>query len=247
MAAAMTSDSEFQSTGTDDASARVDPADPPSATTGVPIALAEQVADHLRDLVVRGVLKPGEHVVERRLCVQLGVSRTPMREALKLLRADGLVEISRNKGARVTEYSGEDAIALFEVIGALEGAAAERVAGRIDGGTLAFLEARHAEMQAHYEAGRLDAYFQINTIIHDAIVDGCGNPLLAESRRRLMLRARRGRYMAIMDEARWRQAMDEHETLMLALRRRDRAAAGAVWRQHLQNTGRSVAEALTAR
>jgi DNA-binding GntR family transcriptional regulator len=213
--------------------------------TEVPIALAEHVAHHLRDLVVRGVLKPGEHIVERRLCREIGVSRTPMREALKLLRADGLVEISRNRGARVTDYSAEDAIALFEVIGALEGAAAERVAAGLDEDALAHLEAMHAEMRSHYDAGRLDAYFGLNTAIHDAIVDGCGNALLAESRRRLMLRARQGRYMAIMDAERWRQAMNEHETLMVALRRRDPAKAGAVWREHLRSTGDSVAAALS--
>jgi DNA-binding GntR family transcriptional regulator len=211
-----------------------------------PVALAERVADRLRDLVVRGVLGPGEHIVERRLCAELDVSRTPMREALKLLRADGLVEISRHRGARVTRYSAEDALALFEVIGALEGVAAERVAHVMDDVTLAGFEALHAAVREHFEAGRLDAYFAANTAMHDAIVAQCGNALLAESRQRLMLRARRGRYMAIMDAARWREAMDEHETLMTALRDRDAPAAGAVWRRHLEKTGRAVAAALAS-
>ena len=87
-------------------------------------ALAERVANEIGDMVIRGALCPGERIVERRLCEVLGVSRTPMREALKLLRQDGLIEISRNCGARVTPYEAEDAEQLFEVIAALEGMAA---------------------------------------------------------------------------------------------------------------------------
>lgn len=210
-----------------------------------PVALAEQVADHLRELVIRGVLEPGEHIVERRLCAQLAVSRTPMREALKLLRADGLVEISRNRGARVTAYSPDEARHLFDVIAALEGAAAEQLAGRLDAATLEGFEALHADMRAHHRAGSLDPYFSVNTQIHDAIVAQCGNPLIGESRARLMLRARRGRYMAIMEADRWREAVDEHEMLMEAFRAGDAGAAGAVWRRHLSNTGVSVERALS--
>ncbi len=209
-----------------------------------PVALAERVADHLRDLVVRGALAPGQRIVERRLCAELKVSRTPMREALKLLRQDGLVEISRNCGARVTGYDGRSAIDLFEAIGALEAAAAERIARVLDAATLARLEALHTQMLAYFDAGRLDAYFDVNSQIHDMIVEGCGNEVLVESRRRLMLLARRGRYMAIMDGARWRQAVAEHETLMRALRARDGAGAHAIWRAHLANTGLAVATAL---
>jgi len=211
-----------------------------------PVALAERVADQLRDLVVRGVLAPGQRIVERRLCAELGVSRTPMREALKLLRQDGLVEISRHCGARVASHDGRGAVDLFEAIGALEAAAAARVARTLDDDGLARFEALHAQMAAHFDAGRLDPYFALNTMIHDALVATCGNPVLETSRARLMLLARRGRYMAIMDAARWRQAMAEHETLMRALRARDAEAAHAVWRAHLINTGLSVAGALAS-
>lgn len=210
-----------------------------------PVALAERVADHLRDLVVRGALAPGQRIVERRLCAELKVSRTPMREALKLLRQDGLVEISRNCGARVTSYDGRSAIDLFEAIGALEAAAAERITRMLDAATLERFEALHAQMLTYFDDDRLDAYFDVNSRIHDLIVDGCGNAVLADSRRRLMLLARRGRYMAIMDAARWRQAVSEHETLMRALRARDEAGAHAIWRAHLANTGVAVANALT--
>ncbi|MEL6523361.1 MAG: GntR family transcriptional regulator, partial [Pseudomonadota bacterium] len=78
------------------------------------------MAEVLRTRILRGELKPGQHVVERKLCAELDVSRTPMREALKILRQEGLVEILKNRGARVTPYSAEDALNLFEVISTLE-------------------------------------------------------------------------------------------------------------------------------
>jgi DNA-binding GntR family transcriptional regulator len=207
-------------------------------------AATERTAEALRDMVIRGALKPGEHLVERRLCAALGVSRTPMREALKLLAHDGLVDLSPHRGARVAPYDSAEAGALFEVIAALEGLAACALAQRVDAATLGRLEALHAAMHDHFRAGRLDAYFDVNSAIHDAVIEAAGNPVLAESHRRLMLQARRGRYMAIMDAERWRQAIGEHDLLMAALRVGDAAAARAVWERHLRNTGASVAAAL---
>ena len=215
-------------------------------TTEEPTVLAETVAEALREQIVRGELLPGERIVERTLGVTLQVSRTPIREALKLLRSDGLVEISKNRGARVAGYSVKEARDLFDVIGALEGMAAERVAKAMTGEQLAALETLHAAMLAHYYNRELDDYFAANSAVHDAIVTVAANEALAESHGRLSLRARRGRYMAIMDATRWRQAVDEHEALMRAFRAGDAPAAGRIWTEHLHHTGESVAEALMA-
>ncbi len=208
-------------------------------------ALAEQVAAHVRDLIIRGVLRPGERIVERRLCQSLGVSRTPMREALKLLWQDSLVELSRNRGARVAPYGAPEAKSLFEVIATLEAMAAACFCRQASPDTMARLETLHEQMLSHRKALRLDDYFDTNSAIHDLIIEGAGNATLAESHRRLMLRARRGRYMAIMDDARWEQAVQEHEALMATLRAGAAEAAGAVWREHLLNTGRSVVSVLS--
>ncbi|MFN3614236.1 MAG: GntR family transcriptional regulator, partial [Rubrimonas sp.] len=107
-------------------------------------ALAERVAAHLRDMVIRGALKPGQRIVERRLCETLGVSRTPMREALKLLRQDGLIELNRNRGARVAPYGAEDAEQLFDVIAAMEGLAAASFARNAPDAARAGRAGRHA-------------------------------------------------------------------------------------------------------
>lgn len=207
-------------------------------------SLTAQAAAALRDMIVRGALKPGERIVERKLCAGLDISRTPMREALKLLEHDGLVELSKNRGARVANYSAEDALQLFEVIGALESIAAARFCADASTDQLSQLRLLHDQMLSEFRAGALDRYFDVNSRIHDLIVDECGNAVLSASRRRLMLLAKRGRYAAIMDEARWRQAVDEHCALMEAMDRRDVAAAEDIWRWHLMNTGASVAAAM---
>jgi DNA-binding GntR family transcriptional regulator len=228
----------------DDGAVALNDGEAPAPPAGDGDALAERVAAHLRDMVIRGALKPGERIVERRLCETLGVSRTPMREALKLLRQDGLIELTRNRGARVAPYGAEDAEQLFDVIAAMEGLAAASFARNATDAARARLEDLHAAMVGLRRAQRLDEYFDANSAIHDLIIEGAGNPVLAESHRRLMLRARRGRYMAIMDSARWDQAVREHEALMGAVRAGAAAAAETIWREHLLNTGRAVAAAL---
>jgi DNA-binding GntR family transcriptional regulator len=207
-------------------------------------ASAEWVAERLRDMIVKGDLPPGARIVERKVSADLNVSRTPVREALKLLRADGLIEISMHRGAQVTPYTRKEAEDLFDLISVIEGLAAERLAERLTGQTLRRLEALHARMLEEYAARDASAYFDTNTEIHDTIVAEAGNLILAESHRRVMVRARRGRFMAIVDADRWRQAVDEHEAVMAAFRARDAEVAGAIWREHLRHTGETVAEVL---
>lgn len=207
-------------------------------------AMALAVGRHLRDAIVTGQLKPGDRIVERRLSAELNVSRTPIREALKLLEGDGLVVISRNRGAEVTGFSPREAMLLFDVISVLEGLAARRLAETITADTLARIEDLHAQMVYHYGRSQIDPYFETNSAIHDLVVGACGNPELAATHARLMLRARRGRYMAIMSPDRWRQSVAEHDALMVALRARDPDAAAKVWTAHLCHTGDTLAEAL---
>lgn len=207
-------------------------------------AVAEWVATVLRDRIVKGALPAGARIVERQLSTELQVSRTPIREALKLLRADHLIEISRHKGAQVTVYSAQQAVELFDVISALEGLAAERLAATITDEKLARIEGMHARMLEFFHAGNADAYFDVNSEIHDTIIALCDNGILVQTHTKMMARARRGRFMAIVDPDRLREAVGEHEQLMQALRARDADAARRIWRDHLLHTGRTVAEVL---
>lgn len=207
---------------------------------------AQRVLSVLRDMIIRGELQAGSRIVERTLCAQLNVSRTPMREALKLLEIDGLIEISQHRGARVCAFTASEALELFEVIAALEGLAAELAAARMGDAQIAELATLHQAMRREFDAGDRDAYFDMNTTVHQAIVAAAANRSLQVTHQNLMLRAKRGRYMAIVSEARWRQAIEEHDQLMAAFARRDGAEAGRIWRLHLIHTGETVAHVIAA-
>lgn len=210
-------------------------------------AAAEQVAAILRDRIVKGELAPLDRIVERRLSTELNVSRTPVREALKLLEADGLIEITLHRGAIVSEYRPEDAFVLFDVIAVLESLAARRVCETITPERLQHLEDLHGAMLDHHNAGNTNAYFDANTLIHDFIVATSANPVLIATHERLMIRARRGRFLAIMNPERLTQAVAEHEDLMHAFRNGHADDAGRVWDTHLRHTGETVADVLRTR
>lgn len=209
-------------------------------------AVAARVADILRDRIVKGELAPWDRLIERRLSAELAVSRTPVREALKLLEADGLIEISLHRGAQVVPYRADDAQRLFDVISVLEGLAARRLTERLTPEVLHRLEDLHAQMLAFHRRGETQQYFDINTVIHDLIVEACENPVLAETHRRLIARARRGRFLAIMEPERLAQAVSEHEAVMCAFRDRDTEMAARIWEQHLRHTGSTVTDVLRA-
>lgn len=203
-----------------------------------------QVANRLRDMIVHGDLKPGEKVPFAALAADLGVSLTPLREACKVLAEDGLVEQTPNRGVRILPYTAAEATALFEVIAELESLAARLAALRMSDDDLANLEALHEQMRGEYESRSKDTYFDINSRIHRTIVALSGNAVLIGTHTKLMVRANRGRYIAIVNEDRWSEAMEEHEAVMDAFRRRDSEAAHSIWRTHLARSGEAVSAVL---
>lgn len=206
-----------------------------------PTAIAQWVADVLRDRIVKGSYPPGARLVERKISAELEVSRTPVREAIKLLDADGLIGISRNKGAQVLQLGPEEARKIFDVIAVLESLAAERFAEALAPEQLETLEELHDRMMVFHKIGSHMDYFDTNSEIHDFIMENCGNPIVIETHKRLMARARRGRFLAIMRPERLIEAVAEHEALMAALRQGDAAAVAQIWRAHLLHTGETLA------
>ncbi|WP_167620223.1 GntR family transcriptional regulator [Paracoccus ravus] len=202
---------------------------------------AEDIARGLRDRIIRGELVAGQRLVERDIAEWYAISRTPIREAIKILAAEGLVVLRPNRGAEIASFDRETASNLFKVIAELEALAAREFAERMTSSQFNELESRHDLMLRHFQRRELESYFFVNSSIHDLIIRECGNPILCEAHERLMMRARLGRHMALLDEARWREAVDEHEQLMTALRRHDSAAAAGIWRRHLLNSGRALA------
>ncbi|MDO5642192.1 MAG: GntR family transcriptional regulator [Paracoccus sp. (in: a-proteobacteria)] len=208
---------------------------------------ARRIADLLRDRIVREILPPGSRLIEREISQELGVSRTPVREAIKELAAEGLVDLRPNRGAEVATFDPRRAEDLFEVLAELEALAVRRFVHRMTVASLQELEHLHGELARHFHARELERYFTANTAIHDLLIREAGNAILAETHQRLLTRSRLGRHMAIAgDHARWAESLDEHEHLLIAVRRHDAEAAAAIWRRHLRNSGRTLAAASQA-
>lgn len=212
-----------------------------------PRPLHAEVVDRLRDMIVEGEIAAGERLHENNLAQTLRVSRTPLREALKLLANEGLVELLPGRGARVVRQTQEGVMELFEVISGLERFAAELAAVRMTGRDLERLKKMHERMAIHFQAGERREYFALNHQIHIFIVAAAKNATLAATHAGLMVRARWGRYTALASNERWNEAMAEHETLMEALAARDAASAGDIMFQHDRRTGETTRAILRKR
>jgi DNA-binding GntR family transcriptional regulator len=208
------------------------------------LSLHEQTTDRLRDLIVRGTLVPGKRLIESDLCHRLAVSRTPLREAFKVLASEGLIDIHPNRGATVVRMTAAETIELFQVIANLEAMGAEIAAARMSDDNLAQLDLMHSQLVAWHKDARRHEYFELNQRIHRAVVALSGNRILAETHARLIARARRSRYQAILSDARWAESVAEHGALMAAFAQRNGAAAAKIWRRHVLRTGEVVAESL---
>ena len=206
-------------------------------------SLHVELLDALRELVNRGDLAPGSRVPERALCQRFGVSRTPLREALKVLAAEGLVRLLPNRGARVAALEESDLRDLFEVIGILEAEIGRLACERMSDAAIAEVRALHFQMYAHFLRQELPEYFRINQAIHQAMLDGAANPVLINVHRNLAGRIVRARYMANrLPSNRWKVAMKEHESIIDALVRRDGQGLAAILTEHLNNTRDTVIE-----
>ncbi len=216
-----------------------------TATKVAPIARAtlhDELVARLRDLIVEGELDPGARVPERALCERFGVSRTPLREALKVLASEGLLELLPNRGATVARLTARDLDEMFPVMGALEALAGAFACARITDQEVAEIRALHYQMVLHHVRGELPEYFRLNQRIHELIMDAARNATLSRLYRGLAGRIRRARYVANMSQARWDQAVREHEAILAALEQRDGPALGHLLEEHLRNKCETVKE-----
>ena len=209
-------------------------------------SLHGQLVARLRDLIIEGDLAPGDRVPERELCERFAVSRTPLREAFKVLAADGLIQLLPHRGATVARLTVADMEEMFPVMGALEALAGELAAERIGEEGIAEIQALHYQMVLHHKRGELAPYFRLNQQIHEKILAAAGNDTLSSIYRGLAGRIRRARYLANMSSARWARAVAEHEAILKALVARDGPALGAILKDHLKNKCETVKESLLA-
>ena len=208
-------------------------------------SLHSEVVDQLRDMIDRGELAPGSKLNEKALCESFAVSRTPMREAIRALAAEGLVVLTPNRGASVANVSEAQILESFLVIGALEGLAGELAAPRITDAQLQEIRDLHAAMLERRAANDLDGYYAVNRRIHDAIFDVADNALLKEMRRIIFTRIIKLRFIARIAQDEWETAIAQHEEMLVALANRDGPTLGAILRRHLQSKQVQVAHWLS--
>lgn len=191
--------------------------------------------EQIREKIYRYELSPGDWIDEQRLGVELGVSRTPMREGLKLLAAEGLVTVRPRRGCYVTKLTDEDVDQIFVLMARLEGWCAHEAAQRLDAKALRTLESLHASLEtlaAAHDAGR---YHEKNVEFHAEIQRLSGNRWLANVVAELRIVMRLARVQTLRYPGRFQTSIEEHRQLMAALRARSPQRAEAAMRTHLLN------------
>jgi DNA-binding GntR family transcriptional regulator len=208
--------------------------------------LHEQAVSLLRDMIVAGELVPGARLNERLLCERLRISRTPLREALKTLAAEGLVTLLPNRGAIVAAIDPQEVAELFRVMGSLESLAGELACAHATETEVAEVAALHYRMRLHFTRRERPEYFACNQAIHEKIFEAAHNTVLLDVYRKLSGRLRRARFAANLSDARWSKAMAEHDEILAALTARDGRGLAALLDAHLRNKLDAVCRALAA-
>ena len=197
--------------------------------------LHDEVADRMRELIHSGEMEPRARVNESELTETFGISRTPLREAIKILATEGLLELLPNRGARVASISQREIEEMIEVIAGLEATACELVCRVIDEGTLAAIEEKHGLMLQAWTERSEATYFRLNREIHEAIMAAAGNATLSGIYTSLSGRTQRSRYTVHQTEEQWARAVDEHERMIPLLRARDGEALAKLMREHIRS------------
>lgn len=198
--------------------------------------LHDEVLERLRDLIIEGRLAPGTRINEVQVGALLGVSRTPLREAIKTLAREGLVVNLPSRGAVVRRFSVSDVVQILEVLKAMEQLAARLVCAHADDAAIAHINELHRRMMGLYKRRKRLEYFKLNQAIHTAIVQASGNAALAETHQLLQARIRRVRYIGNEGPVKWAGAVAEHEEMIEALAERDGERLAAVMGKHLDQT-----------
>ncbi|MDB5775586.1 MAG: GntR family transcriptional regulator, partial [Herbaspirillum sp.] len=189
--------------------------------------------EHLRNLIVEAVLPPGTKLNERELCETLGISRTPLREALKVLAAEGLIEIAPNRGASVSKLSDIEIWETFELMSGLEALSGELACERITALELAEIKALHYAMLACKAQNDLPGYYNRNQAIHSKINEAARNSVLTHTYLSLNRRLQALRFRSNFHLDKWERAAHDHDEMIKALETRDGKRLAEILRRHL--------------
>ncbi|KRB55322.1 GntR family transcriptional regulator [Rhizobium sp. Root708] len=207
-------------------------------------ALHDTLVNHLRDMIIEGDLEPGTRLHEGQLGEQLGVSRTPLREAIKYLASEGLVELVPSRGAVVKRFSAKDVKDMLTVLRSLEELAGKLACEVASDNDIAGVRTLHDEMIDCYKAGDRLRYYKLNQDIHSAIVKLSQNASLADIHIMLQTRLKRIRFIGHEGPEKWASAVAEHEEMISALEARDQSRLSEVLGRHLFNAWDRVRDTL---
>lgn len=207
-------------------------------------SLHEQIVSAVRTMILEGRIPPGARIPETALCDEMEISRTPLREALKVLASEGLVELLPHRGAVTTGVTVKETRDLFQMMVPLERLVGRLVAENADTRTIAELERLHERLRGFHQRRRRADYFRLNQQIHWQLARATGNGVLFQTYCNLSDKVKRARYLANLSFARWDASMAEHEAIMEALRSRQGDALSERLGAHMERTGAVVVEAL---
>lgn len=202
------------------------------------------IADRLREMIQEGELAPGGRIMEKELCEYFDTSKTPLREALKVLVAEGLIAHRQHQGYHIAAIDIDEIESIFEVLHGLEDTAGIYLSTRVDPDALSAIERKHQAMVQHHASGKRSAYFRLNQEIHQMMIDAVRNPTLSAIYASLMTKIHRARGVANADSLRWQESLAEHEAIIEAMRASDQQALRRLLREHSEHTAQEVMKAL---
>ncbi|CAL75377.1 putative transcriptional regulatory protein, GntR family [Bradyrhizobium sp. ORS 278] len=211
------------------------------------LSLPDQLVAKVREMIIDGELAAGAPLPERMLCETFGVSRTPLREAFKILAAEGLITLRPHRTPVVTPIDAREIAEIFDVMVALDAAASHAAATRATAEDIARLDAMHAELVALHGTSERAAYFRLNQQIHLEITKLAGNAVLLNIWSTLHASVFRARAVANYDARRWDESLGEHEAFMALLRTGDAQGFAQALSAHTRRTGDSVLQMLNQR
>ncbi len=206
--------------------------------------LARQAADYIRGLIVHDLLKPGERIREQAIAEQLKISRTPLREAFRILATERLIDVLPHRGAVVVNPDAAEIRAMLQVYSSLEALGSELACAHATDADLDAVRHWYRAQQRAFAANDRIGYFQANQAFHLGIIAGSHNPILVEVHGQLNMRLYRTRYLAVMAQPDWQSAVQQHDQILAALVERDGPRLARLLTDHLGFAWRQAATAV---
>lgn len=199
-----------------------------------------QIADMLRDMIMTGKLSEGDKVNENELCETMGISKTPLREALRVLSVEGLIRLIPNRGAFVTKPTFEEIAEMFDVMSLLEGFCAREACEKMTPKDFTRLEKLHEKLEKCAERHDQEEYIRINNQYHTLVQVIAGNRTLNQIVEGLRKKILLYRFQSLNQPGRFESSIGEHRNLLEAFRRRDPSGAETLMRKHLQSQSQAL-------